>query len=67
MDLDRIVAELKSEQDRIWRTINAVLEGVGVTGPITRSVNKAVASADLPATREEMRTRSFELIPLNAA
>lgn len=33
MDLDRIVAELKSEQDRIGRAINALLEGAGLTRP----------------------------------
>ena len=36
MDLDRIVAELKSEQDRIGRAINALLEGAGLTGRIGR-------------------------------
>ena len=43
MDLDRIVAELKSEQDRIGRAINALLEGAGLTGPTRRSPRKAVA------------------------
>ena len=43
MDLDRIVAELKSEQDRIGRAINALLEGAGVTGPTGRSARKVVA------------------------
>ena len=43
MDLDRIVADLKSEQARIGRAINALLEGVGLTGPTKRTARKAVA------------------------
>ncbi len=43
MDLDKIVADLKSEQDRIGRAINALLEGAGLTGPTRRSAHKAVA------------------------
>ncbi len=43
MDLDRIVSELKTEQDRIGRAINALLEGAGLTGPTRRSPRKAVA------------------------
>ena len=43
MDLDRIVADLKSERDRIGRAINALLEGAGLTEPTGRSPRKAVA------------------------
>ncbi len=43
MDLDRIIAELKSEQDRIARAINALLEGVGLTGPTRPSGRKGAA------------------------
>jgi hypothetical protein len=43
LDLDKIVAELKSEQDRISRAINALLEGAGITGPTRQSTRKAVA------------------------
>jgi hypothetical protein len=43
LDLDKIVAELKSEQDRIGRAINALLEGTGLTGPARRSDRKDVA------------------------
>ena len=42
MDLNRIVAA-KSEQARIERAINALLEGVGLTGPTGRFSRKAVA------------------------
>ena len=43
MELDRIVAELKSEQARIGRAINALLEGVGLTSLIPRSPREAAA------------------------
>ena len=43
MDFDKIVSELKSERDRIVRAIDALLEGVGLTGPPGRSARKAVA------------------------
>jgi hypothetical protein len=43
LDLDRIVAELKTEQDRIGRAINALLDGAGVTEPTRQSGRKAVA------------------------
>ena len=43
MDLDKIVAELKSEQDRIGKAINALLEGVGLKEPTRRAPRKAVA------------------------
>ena len=43
MDLDRIVADLKSERDRIGSAINALLKGAGFTGPTKRSARKAVA------------------------
>ena len=43
MDLDRIVADLKSEQARIGRAINALLEGAGLTGPPKQVARKAVA------------------------
>jgi len=42
LDLDRIVAELKSEQDRIGRAINALLKGAGLTVTTKRSARKAV-------------------------
>ena len=41
MDLNRIVAELRSEQERIGKAIGALLEGVGWTGPSKRSAGKA--------------------------
>jgi len=41
LDLDKIVLELKNEQDRIGRAINALLEGVGLTGPTKQPVRKA--------------------------
>ena len=44
MDLNRIVVELKREQDRISRAINALLEGVGLTGPTKTSVRKSGTS-----------------------
>ena len=40
---------------------------VGITFEQFLLVAAAVKPADLPATREEMRTRTFELIPLDAA
>jgi len=43
LDLDRIVAELKSEQARIGRAINALLEGVGLRATTKRVARKAVA------------------------
>jgi len=43
LDLDRIVAELKSEQDRIGRAISTLLEGVGLAGTTKRTGPKAVA------------------------
>ncbi len=39
---------------------------VGMTFEQFLLVAAAVKPADLPATREEMRTRTFELIPLDA-
>jgi hypothetical protein len=42
LDLNKIVAELKSEQERIGRAINALLQGAGLTGPTRRSPRKAV-------------------------
>ena len=42
LGIDRIVAELKSEQERISRAINA-LEGVGLKSPNARSPREAVA------------------------
>ena len=43
MDLDKIVAELKTEQDRISSAINALLDGTGPTGPTKSSVSKSAA------------------------
>jgi hypothetical protein len=40
LDLNRIVAELKSEQERIGKAIGALLEGVGLTGPSKRTAAK---------------------------
>jgi hypothetical protein len=40
---------------------------VGITFEQFLLVAAAVKPADLPATREETRTRTFELIPLDAA
>lgn len=45
MDLDRIVAELRSEQDRIARAIAALLDGAGLTRPRGRPRKAAVAVA----------------------
>ena len=42
MDLNRIVADLKSEQARIERAIDALLEGVGLTRQTKRTPRKAV-------------------------
>jgi hypothetical protein len=43
LDLKRIVAELKSEQDRIRKAINALLEGTRLNGPTKDAARKAVA------------------------
>lgn len=43
MDLEGIIADLRSEQDRIGRAINALLEGAGLTGPTKRSTGGAGA------------------------
>jgi hypothetical protein len=43
LDLDRIVADLKSEQARIGRAISVLLERVGLAGPSKRVARKAVA------------------------
>jgi hypothetical protein len=44
LDLARIIAELKNEQDRIERAINALLEGTGLVGRTGQSAPKAVAA-----------------------
>jgi hypothetical protein len=44
LNFDTIVAELKREQDRIGRAINALLEGAGLTGPSKQSARKSAAS-----------------------
>ncbi len=43
MDLDKIIAVLKTEQDRIGKAINAPLDGAGSTEPTKQPVRKAVA------------------------
>lgn len=45
MDLDKIIAVLKSEQDRIGRAIDALLllDGAGLTGPTKSPVSKSAA------------------------
>ena len=43
MDLDRIVAELKSERDRIGRAISALLESTSFSGATKRLARKAVS------------------------
>ena len=43
MDLDRIVADLRNEQARIERAINALLERVGLKEPTKRVPRKGVA------------------------
>lgn len=43
MNLDKIVADLKSERDRIARAISALLDGAGLTGSTARSGRKAIA------------------------
>jgi len=43
LDLDKIVADLKSEQDRIGRAISALLEGTGLMGATKYAARKAVA------------------------
>ena len=43
MDLDRIVADLRNEQARIARAINALLEGVGLKEPTKRGPRRGVA------------------------
>ena len=42
MDLSKIIAELKSEQDRIGRAIDALLKGTGSMGPGKHAARKAV-------------------------
>ena len=41
MDLDKIIAVLKAEQDRIGMAINALLDGAGLTGPTKSRVSKS--------------------------
>lgn len=43
MDLNKIVTELKSEQDRIGKAIHALLEGTGLMGLTKHAARKAVA------------------------
>jgi hypothetical protein len=43
LDFDKIVSELKSERDRIGRTINALLEGAGLAASAKQPAVKAVA------------------------
>ena len=43
MDLDKILAELKGERDRIGKAIEALLEGVGLKSRTGRSPRKAAA------------------------
>lgn len=43
MDLDKIIAVLKTEQDRISSAINALLEGAGFTGPTKSPASKSAA------------------------
>jgi hypothetical protein len=43
LDLNKIITELKSEQDRIGKAINALLEGTDLIGPTKHAAREAVA------------------------
>lgn len=75
MDLDKIIAELKREREKIHRAITALLEGAGLNGA-TRKVARKRRSSITPEGRRRLslamkrrwaKRRSERLSPKTAA